>query len=90
MGEDYVPCMLRAYSDVKEYLLEARAKNERLLDEHVKNQNIEPGNAVFYYNPVNAQETSSKLTSLWKPYYCVVEKLRSCTKSEIKYLARQR
>ena len=79
MGEDYVPCMLqrlhRAYSDVKEHMLEARAKNRRLLDKRVKNQSLEPGDAVFYYTPVTAPEASSKLTLHWKPYYRVVEKL---------------
>ena len=79
MVEDNVPCMLqhlhRAYSDVKEHMLEARAKNRRLLDKRVKNQNLEPGDAVFYYTPVTAPEASSKLTLHWKPYYCVVEKL---------------
>ena len=79
VGDDYVPCMLQrlhvAYSDVQKNMLEARTKNKRILDRKAALQAFEPGDRVFYHTPIIDQNASSKLTSKWKPYFCVVEKV---------------
>ena len=79
VGDDYVPCMLQrlhvAYADVQKNMMEAQSKNRRMLDKKATLQVFEPGDRVFYHTPVIDQSASSTLTSKWKPYFCIVERM---------------
>ena len=82
-GEDYVPTMLEnmhsAYSHVRHNLVQSHERNKFYYDRTAKPTKIKVGDMVYFRNPTEATQNTSKLSCHWKPFYRVIKTINDVT-----------
>ena len=83
VGDEYVPTMLqrlhRAYTPMKAHMQEARDRNKHYVKQKAQNQELKPGDAVYYHDITVKPGDSAKFHAPWKPFYRIIEVLSPVT-----------
>ena len=82
-GDEYLPTMLenlhKAHHHARHNLERSHERNREYYDRKAKPVNIKVGDPVYFRDPTEAATRSSKLASLWKPFYRVIKALSDVT-----------
>ena len=82
-GDEYVPTMLEnlhnAYDHVRHNLSRSHERNKFYYDRNAKPTRIQVGDMVYFRDPAEAVQGSSKLASRWRPFYRVIKAFSDVT-----------